>query len=83
MFLKSVSKKILRVPKTTISRVNFSILDKFATIDPYNLSAEKPGKVWNLVDGEWTQAKETKKIIDPLNGEVIVETPATSVSYFH
>lgn len=50
MFLKSVGKNILRRP-AAVSRANFSILDKFATIDPYNLSAEKPGKVWNLVDG--------------------------------
>ena len=53
MFLKNIGKKFLKTP--SISRMNFSILDKFATVDPYNISGENPGKIWNLVDGEWTQ----------------------------
>ena len=49
MLLRNFGKKFLR--PATISHARFSILDKFATIDPHNLSAEKPGKVWNLIDG--------------------------------
>ena len=52
-------------------------LNKFATLDPNTLSKAKPGKVWNLVGGEWHAAKKSTTLVDPLNGDPFCEIPDT------
>ena len=44
----------------------------WATVNPYAMSGQQPAKSYNLVAGEWTEAKATRSIIDPLNGEKCV-----------
>mmetsp|Transcript_10061 Transcript_10061/g.18301 ORF Transcript_10061/g.18301 Transcript_10061/m.18301 type:complete len:556 (-) Transcript_10061:239-1906(-) len=51
----------------------------WATVNPYAMSGQQPAKSYNLVAGEWTEAKTTRSIIDPLNGEKYLEIPETSV----
>lgn len=51
----------------------------FATLDPREISGQKPGKVLNLVRGEWQSSKGEENIIDPLNGEVFLKVADTSV----
>lgn len=50
----------------------------FATIDPDTASGSVPGKVCNLVAGEWQQPDRLRDdIVDPLNGERFLEVPDT------
>jgi hypothetical protein len=46
----------------------FATLPKWATIDPYTLSAAKPHTVSNILDGKTIIYKKTIPIVDPLNG---------------
>lgn len=52
----------------------------FATLDPFDgMTAANPGKVENLVAGEWITEKERRDdIVDPLNGEPFLEVPDTN-----
>ena len=55
-------------------------LDQFATIDPSSWNGSNPHTVKNLLAGEWTSTAETESVVDPLNGEVIMAVPKTSVA---
>lgn len=55
-------------------------LDQFATIDPNSWNGSNPHTVKNLLAGEWTSTAETESVVDPLNGEVIMAVPKTSVA---
>jgi hypothetical protein len=46
----------------------FASLPKWATIDPYTLSASKPHTVSNILDGKIITYKKAIPIVDPLNG---------------
>lgn len=50
----------------------------FATLDPRQLSESRPGRLQNLVGGEWKGAAKEEVVIDPLNGERFIFAPATS-----
>jgi len=41
------------------------------------MSAAKPHKLRNMVQGQWTDTAEYKTIVDPLNGEPIITFPDT------
>jgi hypothetical protein len=50
----------------------FSSLPRWATVDPYNLSAKNPHTVKNILDGKAYQSSKTTSIVDPLNGETFI-----------
>jgi hypothetical protein len=50
----------------------FSNLPRWATVDPYNLSAKNPHTVKNILDGKAFQSKKTTPILDPMNGETFI-----------
>lgn len=54
-------------------------LSKFTTLDPLNGMKEgDPGRVQNLVNGEWQEASQFRKDIrDPLSGEHFLDIPDT------
>mmetsp|Transcript_29916 Transcript_29916/g.45986 ORF Transcript_29916/g.45986 Transcript_29916/m.45986 type:complete len:612 (+) Transcript_29916:97-1932(+) len=47
----------------------------FATVDPESLSPQKPGKVHNIVNGEWVGGTggAISEVLDPLTGQVFIE----------
>ncbi len=51
----------------------------FVTLDPFGgMTADKPGRLRNLVAGEWIEDKAVREdIVDPLNGEPFLEVPDT------
>jgi len=51
----------------------------FASIDPFDgMTAANPGKMANLVGGEWQTTTSTRDdIVDPLNGEAFLLVPDT------
>ena len=57
-----------------------SQLPEFATVDPFNgMSSRAPGKVQNLVAGEWVDATAYRDdIVDPMTGESFLLVPDTS-----
>ena len=57
-----------------------SKLKDIFTVDPYQgMNPDKPGKVCNLLKGEWLQGTSFRKDIpDPLNGEVFLNVPDTT-----
>ena len=54
-------------------------LKTFSKIDPENISGKNPGKMYNLINGEWTTTKKYTEVIDPMNGENFLLMPDTSV----
>eukprot|EP00899_Mesostigma_viride_P004918 jgi/Mesvir1/14427/Mv09564-RA.1 len=52
-------------------------LNDFATIDPGALSPSRPGKVENLVAGEWRGTAEYAHVPDPLTGGTFLHVPRT------
>lgn len=50
----------------------------FATIDPQTLSGSQPGRISNLVHGNWTSTSEWTDIVDPLNGDCFLKVPNAS-----
>lgn len=54
-------------------------LPAWATVDPDGMCGAAPAVGKNLVNGEWTGAAKTMDIIDPMNGEVMVKVPDTSM----
>lgn len=50
---------------------------QWASINPKEISAAKPGKLQNYVNGKWHTPKEYIDVISPLNGEKILECPDT------
>lgn len=54
-------------------------LPVWATVDPDGMCGAAPAVGKNLVNGEWTGAAKTMDIIDPMNGDVMVKVPDTSV----
>ncbi len=51
----------------------------FATLDPFDgMSAANPGRLQNLVAGEWVAESEVREdIVDPMNGEAFLAVPDT------
>lgn len=45
--------------------------------DPETMSGSNPAKLQNFVDGEWTDAAYTKKVINPVNGDPFIIMPDT------
>jgi len=54
-------------------------LPEWATVDPDLMCEATPAFGRNLVGGQWVDAKQTMDVIDPLNGEVMVKVPDTTV----
>lgn len=54
-------------------------LPVWATVDPDGMCGAAPAVGQNLVNGEWIGAAKTMDIIDPMNGEVMVRVPDTSM----
>ena len=54
------------------SKFFFSSLPRWATVDPYNLTAKNPHTVKNILDGRAYAYKKSTPIIDPLNGETFL-----------
>lgn len=54
-------------------------LEAFTSINPFTISKEKPGKLYNLVEGKWKETKEYQWVKDPLTGDNIIQMPKTSV----
>ncbi|MDZ7643822.1 MAG: hypothetical protein U5K76_06115 [Woeseiaceae bacterium] len=54
-------------------------MPQFATLDPFaGMTGQAPGRVQNLVGGEWRDAESTRDdIVDPLNGELFLNVPDT------
>lgn len=52
----------------------------FSTIDPFDgMTAESPGNVKNLLQGEWAMASRARDdVVDPLNGELFLKVPETT-----
>lgn len=55
-----------------------SVLQKFATVNPFTLSEKKPYRVQNKVGGTWKGSKHYMQLVDPLNGENFLEVPETN-----
>ncbi len=55
-------------------------LPEFATVDPFSgMTADAPGEVCNLVDGNWSSAPEYRRdIVDPMTGAEFLRIPATT-----
>jgi len=53
-------------------------LPAWATVDPYQMSADQPGEGKNLLSGKWISTNETEEIVDPLNGGTMLRVPFTS-----
>jgi len=51
---------------------------KFMNVDPIAMSEKTPFKLHNLVDGQWKDTKEYTWVIDPMNGEKIIQMPKTN-----
>jgi len=51
----------------------------FATVDPFaGMTAGAPGKLQNLVDGQWVDSEPYRDdIVDPMNGEAFLKVPDT------
>jgi len=49
----------------------------WATCNPETMSGANPAEVKNLVNGQWTGAKATLDIVDPMNGEAFIKLPDT------
>ncbi len=50
----------------------------FATVDPFDgMTGKSPGRLQNLVGGEWVSDSKIMGIVDPMNGERFVEMPDT------
>uniref|UniRef100_A0A6B2L1I1 Aldehyde dehydrogenase domain-containing protein n=1 Tax=Arcella intermedia TaxID=1963864 RepID=A0A6B2L1I1_9EUKA len=43
------------------------------------MSAKRPAKLANLVDGRWEGTAQYREVVDPLNGEVFIRAPETSL----
>lgn len=54
-------------------------LPEWATVDPDAMCGASPALGMNLVNGQWTDARQTMDVIDPLNGEVMIKVPDTKV----
>ncbi len=52
----------------------------FATVDPFEgMTGDNPGRVQNLVAGEWQSPADTRDdIVDPMTGEAFLEVPDTT-----
>lgn len=57
-----------------------SSLPSWATVDPNKISGQHPGQGFNLVHGEWVKGAKNEPIVDPMNGEVFLNMPATQSS---
>ncbi len=70
---------LTRVAKTGVrlTRSMSSLVDKFATVDPRTMSGDKPGRLWNLVGGEWRSTVKEEWLKDPMNGEAFCSLPST------
>jgi 1-pyrroline-5-carboxylate dehydrogenase len=78
MFRNVTSKEfILNLHGSFPHSYSFSALQKFATVNPFTLSASKPYKIQNRVNGSWKDANDYVKIVDPLNGEEFLDCPNT------
>lgn len=55
----------------------FSVLSRFATIDPKALSGTE--RLQNLVNGQWVDPKSHVTIKDPMTGRPMVNVPSTQV----
>eukprot|EP00922_Rhytidocystis_sp_ex-Travisia-forbesii_P010666 GHVS01015624.1.p1 GENE.GHVS01015624.1~~GHVS01015624.1.p1 ORF type:complete len:564 (-),score=64.88 GHVS01015624.1:327-2018(-) len=59
------------------SRYSSSLM--FASVDPVSLSAAKPHAISNLVGGSWVGSKSTYDVVDPINGDVFIRSPYTTI----
>jgi len=50
----------------------FSSLPKWATVDPFTLNAKQPHTIKNILDGKAYISPKTMPVVDPLNGEKII-----------
>jgi hypothetical protein len=53
-------------------RFSFSSIPRWATVDPFNLSAKNPHTIKNILDGKIVQSPKTIPIVDPMNGETFI-----------
>lgn len=53
-------------------------LNKFATMDPKNLSPKH--QCMNLVNGEWKGTEKYAEVIDPMTGKGMISIPDTSIA---
>ena len=80
--LSSTARNLLRVSRSRQMSTTQHALPSWATVDPTTMSATHPAVGANLCGGRWLSASETKMtqdIIDPLNGEVFLTVPSTSM----
>eukprot|EP00249_Psilotum_nudum_P010828 c22795_g1_i1 orf=339-2033(-) len=56
-----------------------AVVPPFATLDPQEISDSQPGKIYNLVQGKWSETSKWTEIVDPLNGQKFIKVPDTSV----
>jgi len=54
-----------------------SSMNEWSTVNPGTLSGEQPAELFNLLNGEWQPARQSKTIVDPMNGEEFVRHPDT------
>jgi len=72
--LSRASSNILRSASAMRS---FSHLNKFATLDPWNMSVADKGQ--NLVGGEWVGTEKYVEHIDPMTGKPMLMIPNTQI----
>ena len=50
-------------------------IPKWATVNPSTMSSNNMGLLSNLINGEWHTSYNFNQVIDPLNGEKIINYP--------
>ena len=68
--------------RSTAAR-HLSSLPEWATVDPDTMCGTTPAKGYNLINGEWTTTKNVHGIVDPLNGEIMLQVPDTTYEECH
>jgi len=56
-----------------------STIPSWAKANPYTMSQDNQFQGQNLVNGQWKDAKATEAVVDPMNGQVIMNMPDTQV----
>ena len=57
---------------TLTNKFFFSTIPRWATVDPYTLSAKNPHTIKNILDGRAYESKRSAPVVDPLNGETFI-----------
>jgi len=75
--LSRASSNIFRSVSGLSQKRSFAHLNKFATLDPWNMSTADKGQ--NLVGGEWVGTEQYVDHIDPMTGKPMLSIPNTQM----